>query len=135
MRSNEPIKLNAVVLAATNKNLHEMMRQGTFRKDIYYRLQYMKIEMPPLREHLEDLPALVDHFIQKANWEYRKKITGVEPELLRRFQSMSWDGNVRQLEKCIEFGAVKCDGQRLKWRDVGRILCRRNVAVRSRRRF
>lgn len=118
MGSNEEIKIDAVVLAATNRNLYQMMRQGLLRKDLYYRLDYMKIEMPPLREHLEDLSLLVDHFVHKANWKFRKSVSSVAPEVLQRFSSMFWDGNVRQLEKCIERGVIACEGRFLKWRDV-----------------
>lgn len=118
MSSNEEIKLDVVVLAATNRNLYQMMKQGTLRKDLYYRLNYMKIEMPPLRDHLEDIPQLAEHFIRKANWKYRKAVAGADAEVIQRFLKMKWDGNVRQLEKCVENGVISCEGRTLKWRDV-----------------
>lgn len=116
--SNEPVLIDVVVLAATNQDLQQLMQQGKFRKDLYYRLKYMKIEMPPLREHLEDIPSLTDHFILKYNQRYHKSVTEVDQEVIRRFQQMPWDGNVRDLEQCIAYGLVKGNGLRLQWQDV-----------------
>jgi DNA-binding NtrC family response regulator len=114
----QPLQIDAVILAVTHRNLFELMKRGHFREDLYYRLKYINIEMPPLRDHLGDIPLLVDHFIRKANRLFRKSVVAAEPGVIQAFQKMRWNGNVRQLEKCVEQGVVTCEGPYLKWGDV-----------------
>jgi DNA-binding NtrC family response regulator len=102
--SNEPIRLDVIILAATNRDLHAMVDRGTFRPDLYYRLCHNVLSMPPLREHREDIPYLTEHFIRKYNAEYAKHITGTAPEVQDRLHALPWPGNVRQLEHCISAG-------------------------------
>lgn len=98
---NRTIKLRARIIAATNKNLIEEIRKGRFREDLYYRINVAHIEIPPLRERVEDIPELVDHFIKKANRKLRKDIKGISLEALRVLQEYHWPGNVRELENII----------------------------------
>jgi two-component system response regulator PilR (NtrC family) len=97
------ISIDVRLLAATKRDLWEMVKQGKFREDLYFRLNVVKIPLPPLRERLEDLPLLVDHFVKKFSHGARYNIP---PELLEALQSFSWPGNVRELENAIERSIV-----------------------------
>ena len=103
-----PLKVDVRVIAATNRNLKEKVRLGEFREDLYYRLNVMQIELPPLRERLEDIPLLVDHFCDLFNRSFKKKIDGISEEVLRIFMSYPWPGNIRELEHAIEHAFVLC---------------------------
>lgn len=89
-------------LFATNKDLMQLVKRGDFREDFYYRINVIHLEIPPLRERLEDIPLLVDHFIQVMNRELDMRITGISREALAYLGSYSWPGNIRELENCIE---------------------------------
>jgi DNA-binding NtrC family response regulator len=115
--STEPIRVDVVILAATNKNLYEMVREGKFRPDLFYRLHSNTLTIPPLRTRLEDLPLLVEHFLRKYK-KVNPNVIGVDPEVLEKFQTFKWNGNVRSLEKCIEAGMANSSGQRITWKDV-----------------
>jgi len=95
-------KVDVRVLAATAKNLEQEIKAGTFREDLYYRLNVIRIEMPPLRKWGEDIPILVRHFINLFNEKFDKKIRGVSPEALSLLLAYSWPGNVRELENAVE---------------------------------
>ncbi|MBL7204901.1 MAG: sigma 54-interacting transcriptional regulator [Desulfobacteraceae bacterium] len=103
-----PLKVDVRVIAATNRNLKEKVRLGEFREDLYYRLNVMQIELPPLRERLEDIPLLVDHFCDLFNRSFKKKIDGISDEVLRTFMGYPWPGNIRELEHAIEHAFVLC---------------------------
>ncbi|HSD94830.1 MAG TPA: ATPase, T2SS/T4P/T4SS family [Syntrophales bacterium] len=97
----EKIALGARVIAATDKDIRGMIKEGTFRDDLYYRLNVVTLYMPPLRERKEDIPLLVDYFIQLINQEFRKNILGVTREVMDRFVEYTWPGNVAELEKIL----------------------------------
>lgn len=97
-----PIKINVRIVAATNKNLLEAVNEGTFREDLYYRLNVVPITLPPLRERLEDLSLLVKHFLLKYGADYNKPIKTISPALLKSFKEYQWPGNVRELRNIIE---------------------------------
>ena len=99
--SREKIALNARVMAATDKDIRGMIKEGTFRDDLYYRLNVVTLYMPPLRDRKEDLPLLVDYFIQLINQEFRKNILGVTRDVMDRFVEYTWPGNVAELEKIL----------------------------------
>ncbi len=99
--STKPIKVDVRIIAATNKDLEDMVNQGTFREDLYYRLNVIPIYIPPLRERKEDIPVLINYFINKFNKEYRKNVF-ISDELMQLFLDYSWPGNVRQLQNTIE---------------------------------
>src|SRR6187401_1491270 len=94
--------VNVRVIAATNRNLRDMITQGTFREDLFYRLNVIHIVVPPLRERREDIPLLVSLFLQQFATQNRSSITGVSPEALKVLTEYSWPGNVRELENVIE---------------------------------
>lgn len=106
-----PRKANVRVIACTNRNLKEKVRRGEFREDLYYRLMVVEVPLPPLRERMEDLPLLVDHFRQIFNEKFSKHIDGVTEDVLDRFMQYSWPGNVRELEHAIEHAFILCRGQ------------------------
>ncbi|KKM11899.1 Fis family transcriptional regulator [Clostridiales bacterium PH28_bin88] len=95
-------KVDVRVIAATNKNLEDLIRRNKFREDLFYRLNVVNLNIPPLRERREDLPALVQHFISKYNQEFGLKVTGLAPAPWNLFRTYHWPGNVRELENVIE---------------------------------
>jgi Nif-specific regulatory protein len=99
--SAKPIKVDVRVIAATNKNLEDMVNQGTFREDLYYRLNVIPVYIPPLRERKEDIPVIINYFINKFNKEYGKQVV-ISEELMQLFLEYEWPGNVRQLQNTIE---------------------------------
>ncbi|KKM10775.1 Fis family transcriptional regulator [Clostridiales bacterium PH28_bin88] len=99
---NETIRADVRIIAATNRNLEKMVEEGTFRKDLYYRLNVLKLEIPPLRERKDDLPLLADHFIRQMNRKLGKLVRGVEPEAMEILRRYPWPGNVRELENFLE---------------------------------
>jgi len=94
------------IIAATNEDVHQLVRDGIFREDLFYRLNVISLTLPPLRERVGDLPLLVGHFLDRYNAENRKNIQEVAPDVLQRLVSHSWPGNVRELENVIERGVV-----------------------------
>jgi DNA-binding NtrC family response regulator len=103
---SKTIKVEVRIIAATNKNLEELIRDGRFREDLYYRLRVVKITMPPLRKRREDIPILIRTFIEKFSKIHGKFISGVAPEVMELAQSYEWRGNVRELANCIESSVV-----------------------------
>jgi transcriptional regulator with PAS, ATPase and Fis domain len=100
------IKVDVRLVTATNQGLEKAVKEGKFREDLYYRLQVVQIFLPPLREKKEDIPALVEHFIEKYNAENSKKIKYISPEALEMMLRYNWPGNVRELENSIERSIV-----------------------------
>jgi two-component system response regulator AtoC len=105
------IKSNARVIAATNEDLWKMVQNGTFREDLYYRLNVAAIKVPPLRERRSDLPLLVIYILKKINYELGKDIRKVEEEALKRLLEYDWPGNVRELENVLTHVAVNTRGE------------------------
>jgi DNA-binding NtrC family response regulator len=103
---NSPVPVQARIIAATNKDLHAEMLAGRFRKDLFYRLYLVHINIPALRERREDIPLLVDHFISQFNREQNRKVCGVAASAMQAFQEYSWPGNVRELENQIKRAMV-----------------------------
>lgn len=99
---NEPVRVDVRVISATNRNIEEMMKEGKFREDLYYRLNVISIEMPPLADRPEDILLLVEHFVKKYAKEYGKKAVRPEPELIERLTGHPWPGNVRELESVVQ---------------------------------
>ncbi|MBI2876697.1 MAG: sigma 54-interacting transcriptional regulator [Candidatus Tectomicrobia bacterium] len=106
-------RVDVRVIAATNQDLREMMLQGRFREDLYYRLNVVPLFLPPLRERKEDIPLLVEHFIERFNREARKQIYGISQDALGRLLDYDWHGNIRELQNAIEHAFVKCRGRTL----------------------
>jgi len=91
-----------------------LVDQQYFRADLYFRLNTVKLVLPPLRERKEDIPYLVDHFISRFKARFSKEINGIEPEVLRLFYNYKFPGNVRELEKIIEYAFIICDKERIE---------------------
>jgi len=103
---NEPIRVDVRVLSATNKDLRKAIEKQEFREDLYYRLNVVNIELPPLRERREDVPLLAEHFLNKFAMENQKEITGFSPEAMELVLDYDWPGNVRELENAIERAVI-----------------------------
>jgi transcriptional regulator with GAF, ATPase, and Fis domain len=103
------IRTNVRVIAATNRDLEAAIAAGTFRSDLFYRLNVFPIEVPPLRERKEDIPVLVDYFIDRYASEAGKSIRGVNKKSLELLQSYPWPGNIRELQNVIERSVIVCD--------------------------
>ena len=106
----QPIKVNVRVIAATNKDLEAAVKEGTFREDLYYRLNVYSIYMPPLRERKTDIPLLADHFVEKHAAAHGKDVRRIATSAIDMLMSYHWPGNVRELENCIERAVLVCDG-------------------------
>jgi two-component system, NtrC family, response regulator AtoC len=98
----QDIKVNVRVIAASNRNLEEEVKAGRFRQDLFYRLNVLPIVLPPLRQHLDDLPALVAFYVDTFNREFRKTVKGVSPAAMKTLQSYGWPGNIRELRNAVE---------------------------------
>ena len=114
---NETVEVDVRIIAATNTSLEEMIKQGTFRDDLYYRLNVVTLKVPPLRKRRTDIKALIKHFLEKFNKETGKKvvISKVAEEIL---ESYDWPGNVRELQNSIEAFVVLCEGHEITPRDL-----------------
>ena len=110
---NETVKVDVRIIAATNRDLASEVAAGKFREDLYYRLNVVNIEMPPLRARPSDLLPLADHFLARFSKENGKKIEGFSEDALERITTYRWPGNIRELENVIERGVVLCDGPTL----------------------
>jgi DNA-binding NtrC family response regulator len=97
-----PLKADVRIIAATNADIADLVKTGQFRKDLYYRLNVFPIEVPPLRERLEDLPYLTEGFLKNLNIKYGRQITGIHPLVMERFCRYDWPGNIREIENIME---------------------------------
>jgi two-component system response regulator AtoC len=95
------VHVDTRVIAATNRNLEEAVAEGSFREDLYYRLNVVTVHLPPLRERKDAIPLLVDYFLQKYDEQYRKEMKTLSPETLQAFMAYYWPGNVRELENMV----------------------------------
>jgi Nif-specific regulatory protein len=100
------LKLDVRLIAATNRDLSAEVRRGAFREDLYHRLNVVALQVPPLRDHAEDIPALARHFLEQAAVRCRRRVSAIAPEAERYMMSYSWPGNVRELENAIERAVV-----------------------------
>ncbi len=111
-------KIDIRVIAATHRDLYALVRQGTFREDLYYRLKVFPIRLPPLAERREDIPLLISHFIERQNHATGKRIRGVSQAAMRRLLDHDWPGNVRELENAVEHAFVICRGDQIEVPDL-----------------
>jgi len=105
------VKVHARIMAATNKDLKLMVKEGKFRDDLYYRLNIVAINLPPLRSRRQDIPHLIDYLLSKINLDLHKKIVGVSGEMMEKFMTYSWPGNIRELENLLVRACVVAKGQ------------------------
>lgn len=108
--SNKPVSADVRIITATNRNLQKLVEQGTFRDDLFYRLNVVKINLPPLSERLEDIPLLVKHFIKQFSTQQGKDIAGISNLALNILMRYDYPGNIRELENIIEYAFILCDG-------------------------
>ena len=125
------VAINVRVLAATNEPLQDKIRVGGFREDLYYRLAVIPIEMPPLRERLEDIPLLVNYFIQKISVQNSAEPPKIEAEALKCLGSYPWPGNVRELENAIERACALCEEQKISVSDLPPQVVRRSASPQA----
>ena len=111
--SNESLQIDVRVVTATNRDLEAAIAAGGFREDLYYRLNVFPIEVPPLRQRKEDIPVLVEYFVDRYASKAGKKITGIDKRSLELLQSYSWPGNIRELQNVIERSVIVCDSKNL----------------------
>ncbi len=114
----ETISVDVRVVAATNRNLEEEVKNGKFREDLYYRLNVVRIEMPSLRERKDDIPLLMHSFLREFNIENEKNIKGFDNRAKAAMLKYSWPGNIRELKNCVESAVVMCTGDEIKIDDL-----------------
>ena len=114
---SQDIKVDVRVVAASNRNLEEEVRAGRFRQDLFYRLNVLPITLPPLRQHLEDVSALLAFYVDGFNREFRKKVKGVSPAALKLLQGYGWPGNIRELRNAVERAMLLASGSWLEPED------------------
>ena len=115
---NKEISSDFRVICATNKDLKSMVENGTFREDLYYRLNVVNIQIPPLRDRKEDIPLLVDYFIKKYCISMNKPRASIDPTAMKRLQEFNFPGNIRELENMIERAIVVGDGKKISLKDL-----------------
>ena len=115
--SSHTVKVDVRIVATTNRNLEEEVRKGRFREDLYYRLNVFPITVPPLRQRKEDIPLMVQTFVERYSRKLRKQITSIQKETLEALQDYPWPGNVRELESIIERAVILCPGPVLQLAD------------------
>lgn len=105
-----PVRVNTRIIVTSNKDLKQLVKEGKFREDLYYRLNVIPLEIPPLRHRIRDIEILTNHFVQLSNLMNQRNIKGVSPEALQKLQRYRWPGNVRELENVIERAVLLCSG-------------------------
>ncbi len=121
----ETLEVDVRVIAATNKNLTDEMKKGTFREDLYYRLNVIPIFVPPLRERRDDIPLLASHFLKKYSHERGKEVASFSPEVLEMLLEHSWPGNVRELENVIDHAIIVAKQDKILPKDLPQSLVQR----------
>ncbi len=116
--SNKTVHIDVRVIAATNRDLRAALEDGTFREDLYYRLNVVPMEIPPLRERREDIPYLAKHFVDKLSQENGGRVTGITDAALEKMMQYAWPGNVRELENVVERSLVMAIGDKLDASDI-----------------
>jgi len=119
--ARRPTKVDVRIISATNRDLSQQVSEGTFREDLFYRLNVYPIDMPSLRERRDDIPALVEHFVSRFNASEGAKVAGVADDTMKMLYAYDWPGNVRQLENAVFRAVVLCDGDQLRPQDFPQI--------------
>ena len=116
------VEVDVRVVAATNRNLEDEVKAGRFREDLFYRLNVVRIEMPSLRERMDDIPLLMHSFLREFNIENKKNIKGFDKASKSAMIKYSWPGNIRELKNAVESAVVMCTGDEIKMEDLPRSL-------------
>jgi transcriptional regulator with PAS, ATPase and Fis domain len=117
------VKADVRIITATNKKLDELVKEGKFRDDLFYRVNVMKLELPPLRDRKEDIPLLVEHFISKFNRLHNKNISCVTNEVTAALLAYEYPGNIRELENVMEHCFVLCEGEIIEAKHLPSSVC------------
>ncbi len=129
--SDTPVKTDVRILTATNRDLGQLVQEGLFRDDLFYRLNVANIVLPPLRERVEDIPLLVNHFVEKFRAEKAKDISGVSEEVMAILMRYHYPGNIRELENIIEYGFILCSGGQIQPNHLPDSLSEKNITAPS----
>jgi DNA-binding NtrC family response regulator len=119
--SRRPTKVDVRIISATNRDLARQVSDGTFREDLFYRLNVYPIDMPSLKERRDDIPALTEHFINRFNASEGTRIAGVSDATLKMLYAFDWPGNVRQLENAVFRAVILCEGDQLRPQDFPQV--------------
>jgi PAS domain S-box-containing protein len=120
--SEKSIRADVRIIAATNKDLMDLVKKSKFRQDLFYRINVVRLDLPPLRERLKDVPLLVEHFIARFNKQQAKKVEGITEDALTALLSYNYPGNIRELENIIEHAFVLCRSKKVEKRDLPEFL-------------
>ncbi len=129
--AKRPVKVNIRLISATNRNLTQLAQDGRFREDLYYRLNVFPVQVPPLRERMDDVPELIQFFIERFAAEENKKVIGIEPAAQQMLQGYAWPGNIRQLENTVFRAVVLSDGAQLSIADFPQIASLMGVEIKQ----
>ena len=132
--AKRPVKINIRLISATNRNLTQLAQDGRFREDLYYRLNVFPVQVPPLRERMDDVPDLIQFFIERFAAEENKKVIGIEPAALNMLIGYAWPGNIRQLENTVFRAVVLSDGAQLAIADFPQIAALMGVEIKAQMR-
>lgn len=127
----QPIKVDVRIIAATNRDLETAVEEGTFREDLFYRLNVIEIKLPSLSERKEDIPLLVNHFLQKYNRELKQHVKTIDDETMKILMNYDWKGGIRELENVIERALILCDHDVITREDLPPILMRMDQPTES----
>ncbi len=127
--STQRIKTNSRIIAATNRNLEQLVKQSQFRQDLYYRVNVIRLHLPPLRDRIEDIDLLTEHFISKNNNIKGRSVTGIEPDAMALLLAHDYPGNIRELENIIEHGFVLCRGEVIEYHHLPAYLRRKETSA------
>lgn len=127
--STQRIKTNSRIIAATNQNLEQLVKQSRFRQDLYYRVNVIRLHLPPLRDRMEDVDLLTEHFISKINNIKGRSVSGIEPEAMALLLAHDYPGNIRELENIIEHGFVLCTGEMIAHHHLPAYLRRKETST------
>jgi PAS domain S-box-containing protein len=116
--SNKPVATNARIIATTHRDLDQLVREGKFREDLYFRINVFRINLPPLAERMEDIPLLVDHFIEHFNHQKGRMVAGIARDALSALMMHGWPGNVRELKNIVEHSFILCHDDIIKLKDL-----------------
>ncbi len=128
---SQAIPVNIRLICATNMNLEQLVREGRFREDLYYRINTVHIALPPLRERKEDIVPLAELFLERYAEKYHRPLTGIDPEAAEILQEQAWNGNIRELQNRIEKAVILSDGKELSEKDIQRDAGSQSAAPRG----
>jgi transcriptional regulator with PAS, ATPase and Fis domain len=120
--ATQPVTIDVRIVAASNQNLRRMVDEGRFREDLFYRLNVVNVELPPLRERREDIPGLIEHLVRRHNRDMKRAYKGVDNATLKHLMGQAWRGNVRELDNVIEHAMIVGNGAWITVEDLPRAL-------------